>query len=238
MVSKYYVLLDNTVKWDCVYYKNGVAGSVEGTNDQQAEIQARATGAFKIVAMAASAGGLTALSQVLGGLPEDFTASIVIVQHLDPRHRSLMAEILDKRTKLEVKQAEDNDELQPNRIYIAPPDHHLLVNRDASLSLSQSEPVHFVRPSADLLFDSMAASFGDEAIAVVLTGSGSDGEMGVKAVKERGGTVIAQNEATAEYFGMPGAAIATKSVDFVLALDEIAPALVTLVMGKENLNEH
>jgi two-component system chemotaxis response regulator CheB len=89
-----------------------------------------------------------------------------------------------------------------------------------------------VRPSADLLFESMAASYGDGAIAVVLTGSGSDGEMGVEAVKKRGGTVIVQNEETAEYFGMPGAAIATKSVDFVLALDEIAPALVTLVMGE------
>jgi two-component system chemotaxis response regulator CheB len=108
----------------------------------------------------------------------------------------------------------------------------LLVNSDGTLSLSQSELVHFVRPSADLLFESMAASYGEGAIAVVLTGSGSDGEMGVKAVKKRGGTVIAQNEETAEYFGMPGAAIATKSVDFVLALDEIAPALVTLVMGE------
>lgn len=206
---------------------------VEKKNEQQAEIQQRAGGAFKIVALAASAGGLSALSQVLGGLPADFPASIVIVQHLDPRHRSLMAEILGKRTKLAVKQAEDDDQMQPGWIYIAPPDHHLLVNRDSSLSLSQSELVHFVRPSADLLFDSMAASYGEQAIAVVLTGSGSDGEMGVKAVKERGGTVIAQNEETAEYFGMPGAAITTKSVDFVLALDEIAPALVTLIMGEE-----
>ncbi|MGD8403495.1 MAG: chemotaxis protein CheB [Anaerolineales bacterium] len=206
---------------------------VEKKNEQQAEIQQRAGGAFKIVALAASAGGLSALSQVLGGLPADFPASIVIVQRLDPRHRSLMAEILGKRTKLAVKQAEDDDQMQPGWIYIAPPDHHLLVNRDSSLSLSQSELVHFVRPSADLLFDSMAASYGEQAIAVVLTGSGSDGEMGVKAVKERGGTVIAQNEETAEYFGMPGAAITTKSVDFVLALDEIAPALVTLIMGEE-----
>jgi two-component system chemotaxis response regulator CheB len=206
---------------------------VEKNNDQQAEIQQRASGAFKIVAMAASAGGLTALSQVLGGLPSDFPAFIVVVQHLDPRHRSLMAEIMSKRTSLEVKQAQDGDNLKTGWIYIAPPDHHLLVNRNGTLSLSQSEMVHFVRPSADLLFDSMAASYGEQAIAVVLTGSGSDGEMGVTAVKDRGGTVIAQNEETAEYFGMPGAAIDTKSVDFVLALEEIAPALVTLVTGKD-----
>ncbi|MFN2183134.1 MAG: chemotaxis protein CheB [Anaerolineae bacterium] len=182
--------------------------------------------------MAASAGGLSALSQVLSGLPKDFPAPVAVVQHLDPRHRSLMAEILGKRTALEVRQAREGDDLQPGWVYIAPPDHHLLINGDGTLSLSRSELVHFVRPSADLLFDSMAASYGTRAIAVVLTGSGSDGEMGVRAVKEKGGTVIAQSEKSAEYFGMPGAAIATKSVDFVLALEEIAPALITLVMGE------
>jgi two-component system chemotaxis response regulator CheB len=186
--------------------------------------------AFEAVALAASAGGLTALSKVLGGLPESLPAFVVVVQHLDPRHRSLMAEILGKRTLLEVKQAEEGDRLSHGRVYVAPPDYHLLVNRNGTLSLSQSELVHFVRPSADLLFESLAASYGERAIAVVLTGSGSDGSMGVKAVKQKGGTVIAQDEETAEYFGMPGAAIATKSVDFVLALDEIAPALVTLIM--------
>ena len=187
--------------------------------------------AFDIVALAASAGGLAALGEVLGGLPPGFPAPVVIVQHLDPRHRSLMAEILGRRTGLSVKQADEGDELAPGWAYIAPPDHHLLVNRDGSLSLSQSELVHFVRPSADLLFESVAASYGDRAIAVVLTGGGSDGNMGVQAVKQRGGTVIAQDEGTADHFGMPGAAIATKCVDFVLALDEIAPALITLVMG-------
>jgi len=143
-----------------------------------------------------------------------------------------MAEILGKRTALEVTQAREGDDLRRGWVYIASPDHHLLINGDGTLSLSRSELVHFVRPSADLLFDSMAASYGRRAIAVVLTGSGSDGEMGVRAVKEKGGTVIAQSEESAEHFGMPGAAIATKSVDFVLALEEIAPALLTLVMGE------
>jgi two-component system chemotaxis response regulator CheB len=192
---------------------------------------------FEIVALAASAGGLAALSAVLGALPDGFPAPITIVQHLDPRHRSLMAEILARRTPLRVKQAEDGDSIKPGWVYIAPPDNHLLVNGDGSLSLSHSELVHFVRPSADLLFESMAASYEERAIAVVLTGSGSDGEMGVQAVKDRGGTVIAQSQASAEYFGMPGAAIATKCVDFILALEEIAPALVTLVMGEKGKSE-
>jgi two-component system chemotaxis response regulator CheB len=93
--------------------------------------------------------------------------------------------------------------------------------------------VHFLRPSADLLFESVAASYGERAIAVVLTGTGSDGAMGVKAIKKMGGTVIAQDEATAEFFGMPNAAIQSGSVDFVLPLEEIATALVTLVMKGE-----
>jgi two-component system chemotaxis response regulator CheB len=189
--------------------------------------------AFDIVALAASAGGLTALSQVLAGLPADFPATLVVVQHLDPRHRSLMADILSRRTALRVKQAEEGDRLAPATVYIAPPNRHLLVNPDGSLSLSQSELVHFVRPSADLLFESVAASYRDRSIAVVLTGTGSDGVMGVQAIKKMGGTVIVQDEKTSEFFGMPGAAIQTGSVDFVLPLDEVASALVTLVMKGE-----
>jgi two-component system chemotaxis response regulator CheB len=189
-----------------------------------------ANAAYDLVALAASAGGLTALSLVLSNLPAEFPAAVVLVQHLDPRHRSLMAEILGRRTSLQVKQAEEGDRLQPSTVYIAPPDRHLLVNPDGSLSLSQSELVHFVRPSADLLFESVAASYRERAIAVVLTGTGSDGNMGVQAIKKMGGTVIAQDEQSAEFFGMPQAAIQTGSVDFILSLDEIAPALVTLVM--------
>ena len=190
--------------------------------------------AFDIIAVAASAGGLNALSQVLSSLPPDFTVAIVVVQHLDPRHRSLMADILARRTSLHVKEAEDGEKIRAGMIYVAPPDHHLLVNPDGSLSLSHSELVHFVRPSADLLFESVAASYKDRAIAVVLTGSGIDGAMGVRAIKKMKGTVIAQDEASSEFFGMPGSAIDTKNVDFILPLNEIAPALVTLVRGESS----
>jgi two-component system, chemotaxis family, protein-glutamate methylesterase/glutaminase len=187
--------------------------------------------AFDVVALAASAGGLTALNRVLSALPSDFPAAVVVVQHLDPRHRSLMADILSRRTSLRVKQAEEGDTLTPAMVHIAPPNRHLLVNPDGTLSLSQSELVHFVRPSADLLFESAAASHKDRAIAVVLTGTGSDGAMGVQAIKKMGGTVIVQDEKTSQFFGMPAAAIQTGNADFILPLDEIAPALVTLVKG-------
>jgi two-component system, chemotaxis family, protein-glutamate methylesterase/glutaminase len=188
---------------------------------------------FDVIAIASSAGGLKAVGLVLNALPPAFSPSIVVVQHLDPRHRSLMAHILSRRTVLPVKEAEEADKLARGTVYIAPPNKHLLVNPDATLSLSQSELVHFVRPSADLLFESVAGSFRERAIAVVLTGTGSDGSMGVKAIKKMGGTVLAQDEASSEFFGMPYAAIQTGCVDFVLSLAEIAGALVTLVQTGE-----
>jgi two-component system chemotaxis response regulator CheB len=184
--------------------------------------------AFDVVALAASAGGLQALTKVLAGLGADFPASVVVVQHLDPRHRSLMAEILGRRTPLPVRKAENGETMQAGRVYIAPPDQHLLVNPDETLSLTHTELVHFVRPSADLLFESVAASYKERAVAVVLSGTGTDGALGVQAIKEMGGIVIAQDTNTAEFSGMPEAAIHTGKVDFILPLDEIASTLIRL----------
>src|SRR5688500_14381958 len=130
---------------------------------------------FEIIAIAASAGGLKALTEVLGGLPKDFPAAIVVVQHIDRRHRSLLAEILSRRTALAVHEAREGAPIEPGSAYIAPSDRHLLVNPDRTIALTQTELVHFVRPSADLLFESTAASYKARAIAVVLSGTGSDG---------------------------------------------------------------
>src|SRR3954470_23232911 len=186
---------------------------------------------FEIVALAASAGGLNALTHVLSALPAEFPAALVVVQHLDPRHRSLLAEILSKRTFVPVKEACEGDRLEPGRAYIAPPNRHLLVNAGGVLTLTQTELVHFVRPSADLLFESVAAAYRERAIAVVLSGSGTDGAMGVKAIKKMGGTVIVQDQKSSQFGGMPDAAERTGIADFVLPLHEIAPALQTLVNG-------
>jgi len=110
--------------------------------------------AYDVLALACSAGGLAVLRRILGALPKDFPAAVVVIQHLDPRHRSLMADILDRRTSLPVKEAVDGERIRPGHVYIAPPNRHLLLNPDATLSLTQTELVHFVRPSADLLFES------------------------------------------------------------------------------------
>jgi len=190
------------------------------------------TTAFDIVAIAASAGGVTALARLLSELPK-LGAIVVIVQHVDPRHRSLMPQVIGRRSPLPVEHVEDETQLAPDHVYLAPPDHHLLVNRKGRATLTDTELVNFVRPSADLLFESVAAAYGDRAIAVVLTGSGRDGAMGVTAIKQRRGTVIAQDEQSSEFFGMPSAAIATGAVDFILPLDAIAPKLVTLMRGRD-----
>jgi two-component system, chemotaxis family, protein-glutamate methylesterase/glutaminase len=187
---------------------------------------------FDIVMLAASAGGLAALTDVLGALPKGFPVPVVVVQHLDPRHRSLMAQILDRRTSLSVEEATDSAKLEPSTVYIAPPDEHLLVTSDGRLNLTRTDLVHFVRPSADLLFESGAGAFPGRAIGVVLTGSGSDANMGVRAIEQTGGTVIVQDPENAEFSGMPQAAIDTGCVDFVLRLEEIGPALIALVMRK------
>ncbi|MCW3035175.1 MAG: CheB methylesterase [Actinobacteria bacterium] len=184
---------------------------------------------FELVAIASSAGGLAALTSVLSGLPGAFPAAVVLVQHLDPRHKTLLADMLGRRTELRVKMADEGDHLTGGCVYIAPPNYHLVVNAGGTLSLSQSELIHFLRPSADILFESVAARFAARAIAVVLSGTGSDGARGVQAIKKAGGTVIAQDEDTSEFFGMPSASIATGTVDIVLPLALISSALVRLL---------
>ena len=184
---------------------------------------------YDIVAIAASAGGITALGRVLGGLPVGFPVPVVVVQHLDPRHRTVIAEVLGRRTKAPVVLAQDGVRAEPGTIYVAPPNHHLLVEAQGVLVLSSSELVHFLRPSADLLFESVAGAYGPRAIACVLTGTGSDGAMGASAIKSRGGTVIAEDPELAEFRGMPDAVIAAGAVDFILPLDEIAAVICGLV---------
>jgi two-component system, chemotaxis family, protein-glutamate methylesterase/glutaminase len=185
---------------------------------------------FAIVAVAASAGGLHAIGTVLAGLRAEFAAPLLVVQHLDRRHRSLMAEILGRRTALAVKEAAHGEHVRSGIAYVAPPDHHLLIEPDGTLLLTRTKLVHFVRPSADLLLESVAGSFGERAIGVVLSGTGRDGALGAEALRKTGGTMIVQDEASAEHTGMPHAA--RPYADFVLPLEEIAPALERLVAAR------
>ncbi len=187
-----------------------------------------------VVAICASKGGLNALSLVLSALPANFPGAIIVLQH-SSGDSSMLLDTSRRRIALPVKQAEAGDLLSLGRIYITPNDQHLLVNSDGTVCLSRSELVHFARPSADLLFESVAACFKQQAIAVVLTGTGSDGAIGVQAIKQMGGIAIAQDRATSEFFAMPEAAINTGAVDWVVPLNEIADTLVRLVTVKDQV---
>ena len=182
--------------------------------------------AIHVVAVVGSAGGIRAIQVVLGALPGDLDACVIVVIHLTPQARSLLPTILDRGTELQVAQAFDGAPLEPGIVWVAPPDAHLLVEPDDTLHLDDSELVHHVRPSADVLLLSLAQNHLGPSTAVVLSGTGIDGAAGAAAVKSAGGRVLAQNEATSQYFGMPGAAILAGGVDEVLPLDEIAPAVV------------
>jgi len=186
---------------------------------------------FPVIAMAASVGGLKALSAILGGLPADFPAAIAIVMHLAPDHESILAEILNSRTLLVVRQAHTGDILYQSGVFVAPPNHHLFVAKGGRLRLSSSaaEKVHHARPSAEPLFASVADIYQKNAIAVVLTGGDGDGSFGVQIIKEKGGRVIAQDRPTSQDFSMPETSIKTGDVDFILPLNEIAPKLIELV---------
>lgn len=184
---------------------------------------------FEIVAIASSAGGIEALSTILGQLPADFPTAIAVVQHIPAHRQSLIAKILNRRTALLVKEAEEGEALNPGTVYIAAPNFHLRVELDKTIGFSQSEKIHFLRPAAEILFSTVAEVYRERAIAVVLTGGDSDGATGVKVLNQAGSKVIAQDRATSAVFGMPAAAIQTGCVDWVLPLTQISTALKNLV---------
>jgi two-component system chemotaxis response regulator CheB len=181
---------------------------------------------FPVVALVTSAGGLDALTQVLAPLPADLPAAVLVVQHLSPDQPSHLAHILGGRTDLPVREATNNDELIPGTVLIAPPARHLLVTSEARLGLIDSGALPPARPSADLLLATLAVTCGPRALAVVLTGKGTDAQAGIRAIVHCGGTAYAQNHATSAHHGMPGAAIETHDVHRILSLPDIAPAIL------------
>ena len=185
----------------------------------------------RVVAIASSMGGIEALIEVVSGLPVDLPAAILLVQHLSPKRESYLTHIIARHTELEVREAKEGMSLNAGTICVTPPDKHLIVNQNGTLSLSDAPKEHFVRPSAEYTFKSLANSYGKRAIAIVLTGCDGDGQEGVQIVSEMGGKVIAQNRESAKVFSMPENAIKTGCVDLVLPLDEIADGIVNVVFG-------
>jgi two-component system chemotaxis response regulator CheB len=183
---------------------------------------------YEIIAIGTSWGGMQAVSRLLDALDERVHQPIVVVQHRSPESEDgALAHILGSHTKRIVCDPNDKTQLERDHVYLGPPDYHLLVE-DGHVALSTDEPVQFARPSIDVLFDSVADSYGERAIGVVLTGANDDGAAGLARIQERGGVVVVQEPATSERRTMPDAAIAATHADAILPLDEIPKFLYGL----------
>jgi two-component system chemotaxis response regulator CheB len=180
----------------------------------------------RLVAVGCSWGGLAALSALLGRLPAELDAALVVAQHRAEETSSL-EELLRLRSRLPVREAEDKDELEPGRVYLAPAGYHVLVQQ-GHLALSTDEPVEYSRPSLDVLFETAADAYGSRCVGVVLTGANADGAEGLARVRAAGGTAIVQDPATAERAEMPAAALEAAPDARVLSLEELPAALVEL----------
>jgi two-component system chemotaxis response regulator CheB len=180
----------------------------------------------RMIAMGASAGGLHSLFAVLEHLPSSLDCCIAVATHLSPTHNSLIPELLARHTRMPVCRA-SNERLRNGTIFVAPPRFHLIVQGDR-LCLLDEPPLRFVRPNIDLFFQSVAASFGSNAVGVILSGTGHDGSEGVRSIKASGGTIIVEDPIDAEFNDMPIAANRTGCVDFVLSLYEIGKQLMEI----------
>ncbi|MEG4085125.1 chemotaxis protein CheB [Microcoleus sp. POL10_C6] len=179
---------------------------------------------FPIVGIAASAGGLEAFTQLLSHLPADTGMAFVLIQHLDPNHKSLLSEILARTTQMPVNEVEDGVAVEPNQVYVIPPNTKMVVCKGV-LQLSPREKIYGKYMPGDAFFTSLAIDRGHKAIAVVLSGGDGDGSLGLKAIKAAGGMTFAQCQDTAKFDSMPNTAVATGNVDFVLPPEKIAEEL-------------
>ncbi len=187
---------------------------------------------YEAIVIGSSAGGLQAVKSIILGLPVDFATPVIIVQHLSPLSDNFMARYLNQLTHLQVKEADEKEPIRPGHVYIAPPNFHLLVEENFTLSLSVDEKVNFARPSVDVLFETAAIAYGSKLAGLILTGANNDGANGIRAVKANGGHTIAQAPETAEAQNMPLAAIETGKVDRIIPLEKIASYLTEICTKK------
>jgi two-component system chemotaxis response regulator CheB len=188
--------------------------------------------AYDFVVIGASLGGLNAMSVLLSHLPEGFSVPIAVAQHRAAVPDDDLTTIWQQSTTLAVHDAEDKTAIEPNHVYVAPADYHLLVETRDLFALSTDPPVLWARPSIDVLFESAAEAYRDRVIGVILTGASADGSQGLKAIRERGGCALVQDPRTAECAVMPQAALVATDVNHVLALPDLGRVLGALAGAK------
>ncbi|MCG8699434.1 MAG: chemotaxis protein CheB, partial [Bacteroidales bacterium] len=185
---------------------------------------------FYVVAIGASAGGLEAVQLLFDNIPNNTGVAYVIIQHLSPDFKSLMPELLAKHTDMQIFTAEDNQEIQPNCIYLNQRNKNIGIKNNKFILLDKAPKDHLNLP-IDILFHMLGETYKDKAIGVILSGTGSDGSRGIKTIKETGGTILVQEPSTAQFDGMPNSAILTNLPDFVLPPGDIAEK-ITQYTGK------
>ena len=191
----------------------------------RAKAGSKKRGLVPVVGIGASAGGLEALKAFFGAMPPKTGLSFVVVVHLDPTHESLMPELLARSTTLGVEHARNGQPLLADHVYIIPPNHILTINQ-GSIRLAKASDRRGLRGVIDQFFRSLAGDRHEKAIAIVLSGTGTEGTLGLRAIKAEGGLVMAQTPETASQAGMPASAIATGLVDFTLAPAEMPKTLL------------
>ena len=178
----------------------------------------------ELIVVGCSLGGMYALEKILKTLPKEFCVPIAVAQHRHKKSNEGLPAFLRRVTPMEVVDADDKQRIEPGKVYLAPADYHLLVEK-GEFQLSVDDLVRHSRPSIDVLFETAADAYGPNLIGIVLTGANDDGAAGARRIKKRGGVVIAQDPKTAEATQMPEAAIATGAVDQILRLEDIATFL-------------
>jgi len=183
---------------------------------------------YEAVVIGVSSGGLNAMKIIFSHLPKEFSIPIIIVQHIGAHSENLWIQLLNNKSNLVLKEADEKEEIEKGKVYIAPANYHLLIERNKTFSLSIDERVNYARPSIDVLFESAAEAYKDKLIGIILTGSNNDGTKGLKRIKEMSGLTIVQDPKTAESYFMPASAIAAFMPDYILSLEEIIKLLIEI----------
>lgn len=190
-------------------------------------------GEEQLVAIGTSTGGPRALQEVITKLPGDLPCGVVIVQHMPSGFTKSLSERLNSLSSLTVKEAEHNDVVRPGLVLIAPGDYHMTVEREGNrriIKLSQDPPIGGHRPAVDPMMESVAKSYGQRAVGVILTGMGHDGAQGIKAIKQQKGYTIAEDQSTSVVFGMPKSAIELGVVDKVAPISAVAAEIIKAII--------
>jgi len=189
---------------------------------------------YEAIVIGVSSGGMTALKFIFSVLPADFKTPVIIVQHISARSDNQWIKLLNDKSNLYIKEADEKEKIEKGNVYIAPSNYHLLIEKDKTFALTIDERVSFARPSIDVLFESAAEVYKNKLIGVILTGSNNDGTNGLRRIQECGGLTIVQDPKTAESSYMPASAIAAIKPDYILSLKDITGLLIKIDKQKNN----